>query len=213
MVLRLALKKLIPESLKSFGRNYLSMAKWRQANYASPSPHFIKQAVLLRHGITNARWVETGTHYGYTTKLLARKFQIVYTIEPSAELYEASSKTLSRLTNVVQYLGTSEQHFAAILEKLSGNVCFWLDGHYSGGNTYQARTDTPIISELKSIAAIINKLDNVVILIDDVRCCHTIPAEFPSINHYVNWALECDLDWTIEHDIFIAKTKGLNLYP
>ena len=205
-------KKIIPEWIKALGRNYLSMDKWRKANYASPSPHFIKQAVLMRHGLSNSTWVETGTHYGYTTSLLAIKSLNVHTIEPSAELYEASKIRLSKLANVVQYFGTSEQHFSAILKNLSGNACFWLDGHYSGGNTYKAQTDTPIITELKSIEAAINHLNNVVILIDDIRCCYTIPSEFPSINFYVDWALSCNLDWTIEHDIFIAKTKGLDLY-
>ena len=48
-----------------------------------PPPHFIKQSLLLRHGIPKSVWVETGTYLGQTTKFLSENFNYVHSIEPS----------------------------------------------------------------------------------------------------------------------------------
>jgi hypothetical protein len=44
---------------------------------------------------------------------------------------------------------------------------FWLDGHYSGGETARGAQGSPIIAELETVFS--RKLDDVV-LIDDIRC-------------------------------------------
>lgn len=44
---------------------------------------------------------------------------------------------------------------------------FWLDGHYSGGNTSNGEKETTIMEELKRICA--HSVINYVILIDDAR--------------------------------------------
>lgn len=56
--------------------------EWEQRGFTAPSPHLIKQAVVLRNGIPGATWVETGTYMGQTTELLSRHGSKVYSIEP-----------------------------------------------------------------------------------------------------------------------------------
>jgi len=52
---------------------------------------------------------------------------------------------------------------------------FWLDGHYSGGNTAKGEKETPIMEELRQICA--HPVKNHLILIDDAR-------EFTGQNDY-----------------------------
>jgi len=51
----------------------LENAQWRQRGYAAPSPPHVKHALLLRVGMPEETWIETGTYLGDTTALLARR--------------------------------------------------------------------------------------------------------------------------------------------
>ena len=178
----------------------------------SPPPHFVKQSVLLRHNIQNCQWVETGTFYGSTTQFLAQICSHVHTIEPSPELCRIAQYNCSNYCNITFHLGTSEEKLDPIISLMNGNICFWLDGHYSSGNTFQGEQDSPIRHELKVISRHINKFDNVAILVDDIRLSHTDKLNYPELNYYANWAQHNGLDWIIEHDIFVAKTDGMRMY-
>ena len=59
---------------------------WGKGAYSAPSPHFIKQTVLLRNAFPSATWVETGTYLGQTTKELSKHGAFVYSIEPEPTL-------------------------------------------------------------------------------------------------------------------------------
>lgn len=115
-----------------------------------PSPFFVKQAVLLRHSLPDSTWVETGTYLGQTTTFLSKFAKFVYSLEPDAQLYDRAKRVV-RSENVTVLNGASEDIFPELLPKLSGNVCFWLDGHYSGDGTYKGPLDTPIVKGLDLI--------------------------------------------------------------
>lgn len=178
----------------------------------SPSPHFVKQATLSRHSIANSTWIETGTYLGSTTAFLAKLAAHVHTIEPSTELVEIAQRNCCGFSNITFHHGSSEDKLDAIINSVNGDCCFWLDGHYSGGNTFKGEHETPIRRELKTISQHANRLDNIVILIDDIRCSHIDKSNYPSLDYYVNWARVNGLDWIIEHDIFVAKSDGLRMY-
>lgn len=55
---------------------------------------------------------------------------------------------------------------------------FWLDGHYSGGETAQGEKDTPIYEELDRILDAPDR--DHVIIIDDARCFGR-DRDYPSI--------------------------------
>jgi len=104
--------------------------------------------------------------------------------------------------------GTSEEQLPQLLPTLSGDVNFWLDGHYSAGMTYQGSVDTPIVAELACIEGQMPRFRNIVVLIDDVRCFDpTAPefAQYPSLDLLVDWARRNRFHWHIEHDIFVAR--------
>ena len=153
-------------------------------------------------------WVETGTYVGDTTAILAKQARQVYSIEPAPALSSRAQQRFAKYKNVEIIRGTSEAVFPVLLPKLSGDVSFWLDGHYSAGETFKGGQDTPIRQELDAIAAILPQLGRVVILVDDVRCFDpSLPefSDYPSRDWLVEWAGRLNLKWHIEHDIFILR--------
>jgi hypothetical protein len=193
-----------PYRVASLVRGYI---EWGGRGFAAPSPHFIKQACLLRNGTPSATWIETGTFLGQTTEFLAKHASHVYSIEPEPTLFRNAVNYFGRFANVEIINGTSESVFPQLLPKVSGDVNFWLDGHYSAGPTFKGPKDTPIVEELDEISLHLGRLGKVCVLIDDVRCFHPENPEFsayPPIDYLVNWARENRLPWHVEHDIFIA---------
>jgi hypothetical protein len=188
----------------------LEKGAWKRRCYAAPSPSLVKKQVLLRNAIPNGTWVETGTFLGETTSFLAAHSTQVYSLEPAVKLYDRAVRKFANKSNVKIINGPSETIFPSLLPNLHGAVNFWLDGHYSAGNTYQGEKDTPIIEELLQIEANIGRFCGLCVLVDDVRCFDpTIKAyeTYPSIDFLVDWARRNGLKWHIEHDIFVAKSQ------
>lgn len=177
---------------------------WNNKNYASPSPHFIKQRVLLRNSIPGSIWVETGTYLGETTKELSKHGSFVYSIEPEPALYSRAADCFRSHPNVEILKGLSEEVFPSLLPKLSGDINFWLDGHYSSGITHRGPQDTPILEELAHISANLNHFRKVCVMIDDIRFFNPglgTYSTYPTLNVLVDWAIKHGLIWHIEHDI------------
>jgi hypothetical protein len=188
---------------------------WAITGFAMPAPSEVKWGVLARWELENAPWLETGTYYGGTTAVLAQRSPSVVTLEPMFELYEAASARLKHLSNVEVINASSEVAFAPTVTRLGDRVNFWLDGHYSSGNTFRGSSDTPIELELAAISHLVQKGGHVAVFIDDVRLFveewSEDPASadrdgYPPLRTLVDWAHENDLSWRIEHDIFIART-------
>tara|TARA_B100000700_G_C14899620_1_gene786713 strand:- start:401 stop:1057 length:657 start_codon:yes stop_codon:yes gene_type:complete len=179
---------------------------------APPPPHFIKLAVLLRHSIKGCYWIESGTYLGETALFLSKFSLHVHTIEPSNECFQIAKKKLIGIKNITMHKGSSEDCLEKVLGSVNGKVCFWLDGHFSSGVTFKGANNTPIKFELSRIEEHKKKFDEIVILIDDIRMSAMEEEDYPPLEYYINWAKSNNLNWTIEHDIFIAKSKHINLY-
>lgn len=187
------------------------MQQWRARGFAAPSPAFIKRAVLLRNGWDGGTWVESGTFLGETSLFLARRAPRVFTIEPSERLHREAVKRFAGVTNLTAIQGLSEAVLPQLLQKLEGDVNFWLDGHYSAGMTHRGPKETPIVEELAAVAASRSRLRRVAVLVDDVRCFSASTAAgsgYPSIDELVDWARQAGLEWHIEHDIFVARSPS-----
>lgn len=207
----LRLKNTMRPLYRAIRRSVLDKGDWKARGYASPSPTAIKHKVLKRNGYPAAAWVETGTFLGETTVLLAREAKQVYSLEPATEFYVRAQNKFSSWENVSVINGPSETVLPTLLPNLTGPVNFWLDGHYSAGQTFKGRKDTPIIEELSEIELNIAKLKPICVLIDDVRCFDPSKSEYssyPSIDYLVDWARKNGLKWHIEHDIFVAKSPA-----
>ena len=112
--------------------------------------------------------IETGTYKGETTKVLANFADSVTTIEADFGYYQRSKQTLQKFKNVIVLHGDSGVLIERALPSNQINCVFWLDAHYSGGNTAGALNHCPITNELHHILAS-RSASNTVILIDDSR--------------------------------------------
>jgi hypothetical protein len=122
-------------------------------------------------------------------------------------LAEGAVLRFSADDTVTVVAGTSEAILPTLLAQVSGNVSFWLDGHFSAGLTHKGPTDTPILAELAAIEERAHAFSDLTVFIDDVRCFDPTQPEYvdyPARSTLVAWADRMALSWTIEHDIFIA---------
>jgi len=195
--LKILKRKLTPDNLL-----------WRNRGYAPPSPQHVKTRILSTHSLDNAIWVETGTYLGDTTLELSKFAKQVISIEPQTELSKFAKNRLKRYKNVSVVNKSSETSIAEILGNISGPTCFWLDGHYSGDVTYKGVDISPILFELATISKYLDEKNPVVVFIDDFRLfVNSMISGYPSQWSLVEWAMENKMKWTVEHDIFIAKSN------
>ncbi|MDA8851359.1 hypothetical protein N9J04_01140 [Candidatus Pelagibacter sp.] len=200
-------KKILPKQFVKNFKIYRILKKWGKNNFLENAPQLIKEFVFEKYGLVNAPWVETGTFLGNTTNFLRDRYPHVYTIEPEIKLYNAALKRFNG-KNVTLYNDVSENVFPKLLKNLSGNINFWLDGHYSEGITFKGKTDCPVEDELNSIEVNLNNFNKITILIDDVRCFlpeNSKYSDYPSIDYLVDWARRFNMRWRIEHDIFVIQ--------
>jgi hypothetical protein len=179
-----------------------------ESNFKLPCPNTIKWKTLLRHAPEDCIWIETGTHIALTTEVLAKNGGTVFSIEPSKHFFELAKSKFENNQQVKILHGLSEDILPDLLPQLSGNIAFWLDGHYSAGNTFKGPKDTPIIEELDTILKNKSHFMDITVLVDDVRCFNPSIDEYssyPDLNFLVNWANKNQFNWSIEYDIFIAK--------
>lgn len=193
-------------TMRLFRGAYRELREWRKRGYSENSPQFIKQKIFLKHGIPNAQWIETGTYMGATTEFLAGHFPLIHSIEPGEDLFNNAVNRFEDKKNINLYNDVSENVLPELLPELSGEINFWLDGHYSGGVTFQGEKDFPVEDELAAIKSNLPNFTKVVILIDDVRCFLSASEyDYPSLDDLVDWAREQKFSWRIEHDIFIMR--------
>ncbi|HEV3321665.1 MAG TPA: hypothetical protein VG147_05670 [Solirubrobacteraceae bacterium] len=109
-------------------------------------------AADLRNRLALGRAVETGTFRGVTARSLAAQFDSVVTIELSASLHEQASARLRDLPQVEAVHGDSVEVLDAIA-RCGIPTLFFLDGHWSGGNTEGVENECPVLEEIAAIGA------------------------------------------------------------
>jgi hypothetical protein len=186
---------------------------WQQRNFASPAPEYVKRKTLLRNQFHNLPWIETGTYKGDTTTFLAVNSPGVFTIEPSEKYYLQALARFANNSKVQVIQGSSEEILEDLIVSLKSGLNFWLDGHFSGGETFLGSSLTPIITELKIIDKIFNQTDfKFMVAVDDIRLFKGSTSHesgYPELKSLVDWAEENNYQWHIEHDIFFA-IRNLN---
>jgi hypothetical protein len=201
------IKKILPDSFFVSIKRQGELKYWRQRNYLENAPQFIKEKVLEKYSIENATWIETGTYRGDTTHYLSKKFPHIYSIEPKVEFYKAALNRF-KSQNVTLFNDVSENVLPILLPTLRGNLNFWLDGHYSGGETFKGNKECPIKDELNSIEVNFHNFKKISIFIDDVRLFLYSANDYPSIDYLVDWSRRLNMKWRIEHDIFIIHKNN-----
>lgn len=153
-------------------------------------PNPAKRATLRHYGKKYAArtFIETGTFRGDTIDYLEPYFDSLYSVELSMDFYLAAQKRFESLPDKIHiYQGDSAIQLADILMQVPSRALIWLDAHYSGKDTAQGETDTPIMAELDLIAR--QSLQKHIILIDDARGFGIDPA-YPELQTIVDFAVK-----------------------
>ncbi|PIQ69371.1 hypothetical protein COY31_02660 [Candidatus Wolfebacteria bacterium CG_4_10_14_0_2_um_filter_39_18] len=112
-------------------------------------------------------FVETGTYKGDMVDAVKSHFDNVYSIELGKELYENAKLRFADSNKVHILNGDSVTVLPSLLRTINEKSLFWLDAHYSGGDTARGKEETPITEELNTILT--HSVYGHVVLIDDAR--------------------------------------------
>jgi hypothetical protein len=148
----------------------------------------VKQGVLRgyaeRYQLTI--FVETGTYRGDMVEAMKPLFHKIYSIELSDKLFAEAQRRFKRDTHVELIHGDSGKELGRVMQRIHQPALFWLDGHYSAGDTARGEKDTPLVEELDQIVRAPDL--GHVIVIDDARCLGSDPA-YPTIQAVTDYVL------------------------
>ena len=158
-----------------------------------PPPHSYKCSVVAEKGKHFDVLIETGTYNGDMVQAQLDNFKEIHSIELSDELYRRAIMKFDGIGHVHLYHGDSTHLLKTIIP--DEPCLFWLDAHWSGGNTAKGPKETPIVEELEVIMT--SGLPHG-ILIDDARCFGSY-NDFPTLKELESiigeFQLENDIIW------------------
>jgi hypothetical protein len=161
--------------------------KWINAGKPVPTPHEVKQDAIAHYqsvyGIGTL--VETGTFRGEMVEAQRKRFNHIYSIELGEKLWQTAVKLFESYNHVEILLGDSGKVLQKITHKLSSPAIFWLDGHYSAGETAKGDKECPIFEEIDAIFMYGTTLPHV-LLVDDARC-FIGQGDYPAIEELTNY--------------------------
>lgn len=123
--------------------------------------------VLQMTSVKPTLFVETGTFQGETLNNMIPHFKRLVSIELNHSFAESCKTKFSTYKNVTIVEGDSSKELESICKELDEPTFFWLDGHWSGGNTGRGDKDCPLLEEIEVIVKHCKEM--CVIAIDDVR--------------------------------------------
>lgn len=131
-------------------------------------PKDLLEAILNRFGKTPADFqvfIETGTHCGNSLWEMKDLFPDCHSIELSVPHYEYCLTKFQDIPNVKLHHGESIAVLPSLLDQYKKGIVFFLDGHYSGGDTAKGTKDFPILEEVQLISGA--SITDSIIIIDD----------------------------------------------
>lgn len=149
---------------------------------------------------THRVFIETGSLHGDGIQLAIRSgYKQIVSIELSPKYYQISFDRFLYNPHVKVIHGDSTYVLPKVLEHIDEEVIFWLDGHYSGGDTGLGEVNSPLMFELDAIKN--HHIKTHTILIDDLRCWTNPVGEFDK------WKEESN---KFNTEIIIQKIKEIN---
>jgi hypothetical protein len=126
--------------------------------------------------ITN-KFIETGSYLGDGIQLAIESgFDEIFSIEVSDKHVKLCQNRFQNYDNVKILKGDSMYELPKLLEEYKNEkFTYWLDGHYSDGDTGKGDKDFPIINELESILK--RSVTGEIIYVDDMRILRNLNSE------------------------------------
>ncbi|GAB4188255.1 MAG: hypothetical protein Tsb0015_08080 [Simkaniaceae bacterium] len=175
---------------------FASAPKGFFANY--PNYYFVESGSFTGEGINNA--------------LKSGKFKEIHSIELSDKFFSQCKNLFRSYSQVHLWHGDSGDILGKVIKNLNKPITFWLDGHYSGGETAKGKNYSPIIRELEHIQK--HPIKNHTILIDDVRLMGTKSFDNVTLEMIIEKIYEINPYYEIsfqrgyvDNDILVAEIK------
>lgn len=145
----------------------------------------------------NEYFIETGSYFGGGILLaIEAKFKNIISIELSEKYYNICKENFKQHDNVHLYLDSSEKTLKDILKDIDKPITFWLDGHYSGGDTGRGELISPLMLELEEIGN--HHIKNHTILIDDLRLWKKPDVDF-DVEDIINKLKDINPSYVIDY--------------
>jgi hypothetical protein len=127
-------------------------------------------------------FIETGTLNGSTTLRVEPYFDKLHSIEISKKYHSyTKNKYLGHKINFI--LGDSSLVFIQLLPTITDNCVFFLDGHWSGGDTGRSIKDCPLNEEITQINDLFQH-DAIIIITRFSLFGVSSPHDWSNINKY-----------------------------
>lgn len=190
-------------------KNRAVVQSWMAGGKPGRPPQAYKYEVIKNYARASGIriLVETGTFHGDSIFACLNTFDQLFTIELDPLLFENAARRFKGNMKVKVLQGDSGTVLGKLLTGLPKRCVFWLDGHYSEGETAKAALNTPIIEELQHIFA--HPCKNHIILIDDARC-FTGADDYPAIEELTTIIrdLRPDLQLSVADDIIRIEQRA-----
>ena len=159
--------RLLPTSFQENFRKK-NFEKWVKQGKPIPPPQVVKLFAIreLQKTYACGTFIETGTYKGDMLFALKNDFEQLISVELSDYYYQRAVLKFRQDTHIKLFNGDSGKIMPEIIAGLNEPALFWLDGHFSSGNTAQGELDCPIFGELR---AIFSSPFSHILLIDDAR--------------------------------------------
>ena len=176
---------------------------------------------LFRKHNNNPVFIETGSCNGEGIRnAIFAGYRDIYSIELEDTFYQYCKSYFKYNKNVYLFKGDSVVELPRILSTLNESATFWLDAHYSGGETGFINVLTPLMKELDIIGE--HHVKTHTIIIDDLR---EWKRDYPSIGFgtedIINKILQINPNYMFSYedgfvgsDILVANvrtTKPINI--
>ena len=114
-------------------------------------------------------FVETGSYIGLgIIAAIDVGFPQIRSIELSERYFDICTERFKKNSNIKIFQGDSSLILFDVIKDIKEKITFWLDGHYSGGNTAMGQQSSPLLLELEQIKR--HDIKDHIILINDLRC-------------------------------------------
>ena len=180
--------------------------RWDHGARQGPPPSAVKRELLRATARERClhTLVETGTYKGDTVRALRSEFSTIYSIELDYALYHKAVQRCRNQQNARLFQGDSAVLIPQVLRELKDPTLFWLDAHYSGGETAKSDLETPILAELTAIFA--QAPAGSVVFIDDHRDFVGGATDYPTAERIEQNAFAAGFTFAVKDDI-------MQLYP
>lgn len=182
---------------------------WERQGKPVPPPETIKQDIVKDYAarFSIRTFIETGTYQGHMVRAVRRCFERIWSVELDSKLFHAAQRRFRHYKHISILHGDSGKVLPEILSILDVPCLFWLDSHYSGGETAKGEQETPIRRELVEILT--HPAAGHVILIDDARCFNGT-HDYPSLDELDEIIRKVRPSWIIEVKDDIIRAHQAN---